>query len=548
MHRDSLVILEQKKEILQSNDELAASVNSSSVVPEAGKKRLHFAVTITSGVILWGLFLGQFLTKPVHIDDTNFLRLAEGARQNWFQPHSITINWTGKTVPAFEVLSNPPGIGWYLAPVLQQPIWVMHLWMSLWLIPLCWGARQLLQVYAPDYSNLGMLLILTSPVVVLSAQSFLPDLPMLACTLAGLGGYANKRKGQLFWAFVAGSAGCFRYSGVLIIGVLILMARKSGWRTICLTAIAGGIPLALLAINDLVSYGQWHLPAMFLFQNDTQHKLWDEPFHNLVAGLAMLGGAVVLPILCWNKWSPLLGFIGAWLGLNAAFLTDLTLAQSIPTVLFAMCGGIVASSICNAGSRYLSLSGWACFGFLLLTITRFAATRYWMAFFPAFVLLGLINKPSKRRVGLCIALSLVLSLGMAIDDYEFACSQRDAAKWVTSHAPQGHFSGHWGWQYYLESAGWSPIERDAKSNGPFAVSTLADPQTYQLTTNHYLIKELSLPDRWPGPRVHCLQGRSGYHGGGRALYAPWTLSNAPYDRILVYGYKPLSEGRADDRN
>lgn len=545
MHHDDPKIREKKREeVFQSEINSASSVNLFIVAPRAKHNRLHFTISIILGVLLWGLLLGQFLNKPVHIDDTNFLRLAKGARQNWLQPHSITINWTGKTVPAFEVLSNPPGIGWYLAPVLHQPVWVKHLWMSLWLIPLCWGARQLLLVYAPEYSNLGILLILTSPVVVLSAQSLLPDLPMLACTLAGLGGYANKRKGQLFWAFIAGSAGCFRYSGVLIIGVLILMARKSGWRKICLTAIAGGTPLTLLAINDYASYGQWHLPAMFLFQNDARHKLWDEPFHNLVAALAMLGGAVVLPILCWNKWSPSFGFIGGWLGLNAAILSELTFAQSIPTVLLAICGGIVASSICNAGSRYVSLSVWAGFGFLLLTITRFAATRYWIVFFPAFVLLALINKPDKRRVGLCIALSLVLSLGMAIDDYEFACSHRDAAKWVTSQVPEGQFAGHWGWQYYLESAGWTPIESDSEPHGPFVVSTLADPQTYELSANHYVMRELSLPDRWPGPRVHCVLGRSGYHGGGRGLYPPWTFSNAPYDRIVLYGYIPAQKGAA----
>ncbi len=512
-----------------------------SVLRKAERKRWHWALSLSLGFILWGLLLGQFLTKPVHIDDTNFLRLAEGARLSWFQPHAITINWTGKTVPAFEVLSNPPGIGWYLAPVLYQPVWVKHLWMSLWLLPLCWGARQLFLAYAPEYSNAGMLLILTSPVVVLSAQSFLPDLPMLACTLAGLGGYANKRKGQLFWAFVAGGAGCFRYSGVLIIGVLVVMARKSGWRSICLVGIAAGTPLVLLAINDYFSYGQWHLPAMFLFQTDGEHKLWDEPFHNLVASLAMLGGAVVSPILCWNKWSSMSAFIGGWLGLNAVILSEQTLSQGIPTVLFAMCGGIVASSICNAGSRYISLSVWACLGFVLLTITRFAATRYWMPFFPAFVLLGLINRPSERRIGISIAVSLILSLGMAIDDYEFAYAQRNTALWTTGHAPNGQFAGHWGWQYYLESAGWSPLERGSKPDGPFAVSTLADPQTYVLTRNHYVMKELSPPDRWPGPRVHCLRGRSGYHGGGRALYSPWTLSNAPYDRIILYGFSESAD-------
>ena len=60
-----------------------------------------------------------FLNKEIHIDDANFLRLAEGAREASLVdcltqgvcvgPHDVHINWQGTTEPAFDVLSNPAG-------------------------------------------------------------------------------------------------------------------------------------------------------------------------------------------------------------------------------------------------------------------------------------------------------------------------------------------------------------------------------------------------------------------------------------------------------
>ena len=64
-------------------------------------------------LVVFGCLL-PFLGKPVHIDDANFLRLAEGAQEDFWRPHDVLINWQGETERAFDVLSNPPGIAWWL--------------------------------------------------------------------------------------------------------------------------------------------------------------------------------------------------------------------------------------------------------------------------------------------------------------------------------------------------------------------------------------------------------------------------------------------------
>ena len=79
-------------------------------------------------VLLTGLAL-PFVNKPVHVDDANFLAMAKAAAADPWRPHDFLINWGGQTERAFDVLSNPPGIALWLAPVVDQPVLWMHLWM-----------------------------------------------------------------------------------------------------------------------------------------------------------------------------------------------------------------------------------------------------------------------------------------------------------------------------------------------------------------------------------------------------------------------------------
>jgi hypothetical protein len=490
--------------------------------------RASFAVAIAL------LLFGQFLNKPVHVDDANFLRLAEGVARDYRRPHLISINWTGTTVAAFEVLSNPPGIGWWLLPVLDAPIWVQHLWMLVWLLPIAWGARQLGKTFCEDDGEACIWVLLTCPVVVLSAHSFLPDLPLLACTTAGLGGFVSHRGKQEFWALVVGLSFLFRYSGCLIVAVLSLMAwRRSrlGGVVKCWPAF---LPVIGLAINDFLVYGRWHLLAMFAFQNDGQHKTIDLACHNCVAAIAMLGGAGLLPILVWQRGSAVAAAVGAGIGAGAAFLSGQSLIQAVPTVIFTASGAAVVFLTIGDRSRELTLSTWALLGIVLFGISRFAATRYWIPFLPAFVLLGLRCRSDAKSIGVAVAVNLIVSLGLSIDDYEFAECERQAAVWVASISETGKFTGHWGWQYYLEKHGWTPLEPNEHPTSWLASSAAADSQE---NTSAPCLEELSifpLPDRWPGPRTHSLGARAAYHAGGKGVYAPWTFTNEPYDRITLF--------------
>lgn len=505
-----------------------------------GRSRLFLALAAA----YLGVLVVPFLAKPIHIDDANFLALARGAALDAWRPHAIQINWTGTAQSAFDVLSNPPGIGWWLAPVHASPVWVMHLWMLPWLALALWGCHRLGTATVGDgWSTVA--LIATAPVFVLGSHSLFPDLPLLACTLAGLAGVLGKEERPWAWALLGGSAALFRYSGICLVPLLGLAAwiRHRRLSVVLGTLLSAALPILLLQLHDLHAYGRSHFWAMVRFQSDPLHGTPVE--HKAATLLAGLGGAALLPWLSLqrrNPWPTLIGAVagtalGAWQGI----IWGQTAPQLAMTIACCAAGGS-AWGLLRPRSRtdWLPLC-WAAGGFLFLLTLRFAATRYWMPFFPAFVLAALAGKPSRLRIATAVTLNALLALGMAIDDQAFAEAQRSAARQVAQRWPAGTFSGHWGWQYYLEEAGWTLVEEGGEVGEIHALSSHAWPSPWRDTCLNP-IASFGMPDRWPGPRVHTEAGAANYHasdllrtrGMMMATFSPWTLADDDYDLIRVF--------------
>jgi len=510
--------------------------------------------------LLLGLSL-PFLGKPVHIDDANFLALARGARLDLWRPHDVPINWQGTTERAFDVLSNPPGIGWWLAPVAEAAPWMQHLWMLPWLLLASFGAWRLGRRFGGDAAA-GTALVLTAPVALLAAQALTPDLPLLALTLAGLGGFIpavdrGRHGAAAAWALVAGSAVLFRYSGLCLIPLLLLyplLRRRPPW-----AALAGLAPIALLLLHDLHAYGQLHIVAMGSFQS-TSTSGW-ELYRKLVAALAMLGAAGVLPVLALRgRWRALIpALAGAVLGLVAAQASGLSFGAA---AWAAACTGAGAAVLIGplllrgddepAADR-LFLAAWALGGLLFLLALRFTAARYWLPFLPAVALAWLRLRPGRGWVLAAVAAQVVLGLGLAVDDFAMARAGQQAAAWADTEAlaclqcesredRRRVYAGHWGWQHALEQRGWRALE-DEERLAPGLVLAVAEspwPQQPHESTCLQRLAEHAVPDGFPGPRVHSAAGRANLHAfmiaGEPPLetYAPWTLASDPYERVTLY--------------
>ncbi|MDP6932878.1 MAG: hypothetical protein QGG40_08165, partial [Myxococcota bacterium] len=391
------------------------------------------------------------------MDDANFLTLAEGAAEDPWRPHDVLINWQGTTERAFDVLSNPPGIAWWLAPMIEQPVQLLHLWMLPWLLLAAWGAWQLGERFCGKGRAAGLLLC-ASPVALLATHALTPDLPLFACTLAGLGGITREGRRRWPWALLLGCAALFRYSGLALIPLAAVWpALRREWRPALGLAVTAAVPSALLWLHDLHAYGGSHFLAMIDFQSvtHTEHAV----FRKLAAALAMLGGAAALPLLCWSRPSRAsLGLVfGLGVGLLAAHISEHTGAGWLTTVLACSAGGAsLGGGLSWQRREDCFLSTWLIGGLLFLLTLRFTASRYWLPFLAPAILVPLRHC---SRTTLAAGATTALSLLLALDDLELARAHRNLADRVASMGT-GTFAGHWGWQHYLERQGWLALEED----------------------------------------------------------------------------------------
>ncbi len=511
-------------------------------------------------VVLLGLSL-PFLGKPVHIDDANFLTLARGARLDPWRPHAIEINWQGTTERAFDVLSNPPGIGWWLAPVLDAPVWVLHLWMLPWLLLAAWGAWQLGARFSGRPAA-ALLLLCGAPAAVLATQALTPDLPLFACALAGLAGLTRDGPGlarRWPWALLLGLAALFRYSGAALLPLAVLwpllLRGRQGQRAAVMFGAAAALPLGLLLLHDLLAYDQLHLLAMTGFQGvaDTPREL----FRKVAASLAMLGGALALPILCWGRPVPaLVGLVGGCvIGGQAATLSGQQGVAALATLLACSAGGAVIGGSLPAHQHpeptwrwdreAVFLWVWLLLGLVFLLKLRFTAARYWLPFFAPAVLLPL-RMARPRLAMLAVPATLLLSGSLALDDLRLAEAQQHLAlrmhRTAAIEGGAGLFAGHWGWQHHLEARGWRALEEDqpVAPGQLYAWSQRAWPQEAADSCLVLLDGETVAGPALPLPRVHAPEGAANIHASVISdqppveTYAPWTLSTEPYDTARLW--------------
>jgi hypothetical protein len=489
-----------------------------------------------SMLLILGMSL-PFMDKPVHVDDANFLAMARHAAVDLWRPHDALINWQGTTEPAFQVLSNPPGIAWWLAPVANSSVFLMHCWMLPWLLLAGWGAAKLGGAVA-ERSTAAIILLCGAPISVLATQALTPDLPLLGLTLAGMGGLMSGPQTHRWrYATLLGTSVLFRYSGLALIPVVFLLGknRSEGLRL----AGCALIPMTLLGAHDLLAYGEIHLISMMAFQS-VSNTLPDIG-HKMVASIAALGGAAALPFLCWQKPAQSItgAAIGAGIGCTAAAWAEQSGVAAISTVVFCAAGAAtLAGTLRNRDRTDRILISWLGIGLLFLLTLRFTASRYWLPFFAPAVLIGL-RAASTTWVRVACLITPFLGVSLAIDDMDLARVQQQAAL-RAQVVGSGHIGGHWGFQHHLEEAGWVPIEDDLRlPKGAWAArSKNAWPQTAS-NTCWINTRVIPLSDPRPGLRVMTHAGGANFHGHMLAgdppvmVFAPWSIGDDPMDVLTL---------------
>lgn len=485
-------------------------------------------------LMFWIVLLFVLGMKPIHLDEANFLMLTQG---DWWAPHSVMVNWEGVREPAFDVLSNPPGMAWWLWPVKTQSIWVMRLWILPWSLLFLWGMIRLIQIFRLPLEII--IVIVVSPFFALSHNSLMPEMPLLACIACGWQGILS-RKNLIVWSLVLGFSSWFRYSGLSMIPLLMFWVFWHRPKYGLISIVSCIFPTVLLIVHDWMAYGEWHFLHMISFQQEQQS--WQGVVHKIGAILAMLGGGFALPIGKYRNLKEIR---------NIALLSCVVvgiLYGVLPNIsmwsgFWIWFGGLLLGQVLYIGyhrEKWWMLL-WILGGIVFLLNLRFAATRYWGPFvIPVVLILAKDLVVSRWWMG---AWALI-SLHLVWDDAQLAQSHQVLADQVHQQCDleQKYFSGHWGWQYALESYGWSIVDDDSKIPNNVCYS-YTDRTWPQEINNKCLVEDVVLIEPYKNTilpiRVHTVEGQSNYHAFMISnvpvipTYTPWGVGWDDWDRAYL---------------
>lgn len=484
------------------------------------------------------LFMG-FGDKPVHLDETNFLALTSG---EFSAPHSIFINWEGKEEKAFEVLSNPPGIAWYLWLFRDLGTNIQRWMMFPWVVLGIFGLYALGEKWEGKGRE-AVLIWIVSPFFWVSGNALMPDMALFALIASGVALLWGGRFLHL-GAFLCGLSALFRYSGLsmipLILGWAFFYQPKKWWSLGFIVS----LPTLFLLTHDVMIYQEWHFWHMISFQAET--RATEQFLGQIGACFAMLFGG-----FCWN-FTFRLKNAKIW-GLASILTGTLLALVGIFDVWDIWHYGFFLLGFCVVGHAILFFWQkkeywfilWIIGGIVFLLNLRFMATRYWTPFvFPLF--LFLVSQFSFRQMLIPSGIGLFLSISLAWDDYSLALAQKQLAEQVEqarkeNGCTKGYFAGHWGWQYYLESKNWEPIEagQQIEKEACIAFSEAAWSQEFQTDCpeiNIYTEEQVMLPIR-----LHSRYSRVNYHSNYLSAepalmgFAPWGFGFDAWDRAHFFG-------------
>jgi 4-amino-4-deoxy-L-arabinose transferase-like glycosyltransferase len=448
-----------------------------------------------------------FVNKAYHIDDTLFLYAARQIQEEPLNFYGFVVNWYGTATPMWDVMQNPPLAAYYIALVTALVGWgepALHLAFVLPAVVAVAGTYFLAQRLCTRPAVAALAVLLT-PAFLVSGTGVMSDTLSLGFWVWAVvvwdRGLRAPSPGLLCLAaaLVAGAA-LTKYLGIGLIPLLLAYtvvygrAAGKGWGGTLAPALALALPVLVLAAYH------WLTAAFYghglIFQAGTYAMTFRKPFDafglDVATGLAHLGGgvAVLLFYLPW-LWSRRVLLAAAAVFTLASWAVALPLAVALrpPTSETLPLASVVQfAALAALGLALLALAAadlWAAprdpVSWLLVLwvagVVLFATFLNWSinvrSFLPLLPAAGvLIARRLDRRLGPARGADLrvywplvpagALALVVTWADYQTAGAARTAAADIAArcrrHAGALWYQGHWGFQYYMDLAGSSPVD------------------------------------------------------------------------------------------
>lgn len=446
--------------------------------------------------------LAPFLAKPFNLDDPMFLWAAKHIQAHPTNPYGFNVEWGFREFPMSQVTENPPLACYYLALAAGVFGWSeigLHTAFLLPAIAAIVGTYQVARrlCKSPEWAAL---ITLFTPVFLVSASTVMCDVLMLAFWVWAIAFWLKGIEGKKFQPLaVAGILVSLslitKYFGVCLIPLLaahgLVHQRRLGRWVLALL-----IPLATICVYQLVTsslYGTGLLSAAGRYASSAADIYGVSKLNSSAIALAFTGGCVATVVfftpLLWKYPPKVIGavvFATAVLVLIAGSVfgkyadIETPVLAKVQFVFWAI-GGLSILALAAAdvwgrrdeGSWLLAL--WV-FGTFVFTgaINWTVNGRSVLPLVPAAAIL-VVRRLDRFPVrvqskAICLAAGAAISLIVVGADSNFAHAVRElASKVSTTHKKPPTtlwFQGHWGFQYYMEQFGGTPVDFDKADPKP----------------------------------------------------------------------------------
>ncbi len=464
--------------------------------PSISREILAIAVCV---LLLCGIYLG----KAYNMDDPLVIWTAKQIAAHPGNFYGFNVNWWGYATPMWQTDLNPPGAAYYTAVFGALFNWreaAVHGGVALIAVALILGIYYLARQMGGNALTAAVI-ALASPAIFVSMGTVMTDLPMTALWvwavflwLRGLDKphpYLNALSGLLI-----GLAALAKYFALSLAPLLLVytLLRDKSRRTRLLWLL---VPIVILGLFDLYTerlYGVGQIRGIFGIIQD-YHEVHTTPVGRKLLTMLIFLGAGTAPLLFLAPW--------LWHPKERTKLWIAALVTALATVVLQQSGWRVAEpDVPLRWWFWIQYGLWLLAGLHVITLmvaelwTRrdpdslllglwFAGTLIYCLFVYQFVNIRVLlpalpaiflicvrrlqqvnaDKETGRTalqkpVGGVAAAGIVLSLCVANADISLANSARAAAEKIAPEKRSGStwFSGHWGFQYYMEARHAKPID------------------------------------------------------------------------------------------
>jgi hypothetical protein len=399
--------------------------------PGAAWSRIPWAALVLAVLVLL-----PFVHKAYTIDDPVFLREAQQVLTDPLHPTAFELTWASeRRLRASEFLPGGPVIAYLLAPLALAgwAEWAGHLLMLVYFGIAIVATAALARRFglSPWAQRSAALLTASSPVALGMAGTMMPDIPAMMFTALGMERYMAWSEGH-------------RWRTGLLAAVLLALAVLSRINLVVLLPILGYHALR----RSWFSGRNWHTVAPVL-----------------LAGLLALLGLVITRDPDATV-TPILNAIGRQLGLDffGRHIVALLVGALTTTPLVAV---VLTRRQLEPGGL---LWAWLLVPLPVLAYVQIAP-KYLLPILPAIAILaahglGRLTWRDRALAGLVLAGTGLGLLILSADTRMAGAGRSAAAELIRSRVDAGErvwFSGHWGFHWYAEAAGATPLTLD----GPF---------------------------------------------------------------------------------